>query len=65
MSLLRDQVGERTNIMCQLLHGSFSSILSSPGQQALELQLERFFTVFAWKWDPDGENFGTHLGMCH
>jgi hypothetical protein len=24
---------------------------SSLGQQALELQLERFFTVWAWKWD--------------
>ena len=37
----------------QLTHGSFSSILSSLGQQALELQLERFFTVWAWTWDLD------------
>lgn len=39
--------------MSQLTHGSFSSILSSLGQQALELQLERFFTVWAWTWDVD------------
>ncbi|KAG6381597.1 hypothetical protein JVT61DRAFT_194 [Boletus reticuloceps] len=35
----------------KLTHGSFSSILSTLGQQALELQLERFFTVWAWTWD--------------
>ena len=47
----------------QLLHGSFSSILTNLGQQALELQLERFFTVWAWKWDiGDDIDFGGHLG---
>ncbi|KAJ3557338.1 hypothetical protein NM688_g1524 [Phlebia brevispora] len=34
------------------------------GQQALELQLERFFTVWAWKWDiEDDLDFGDHLGV--
>ncbi|KAH0836641.1 hypothetical protein J3R83DRAFT_8359 [Lanmaoa asiatica] len=37
----------------KLIHGSFSSILSALGQQALELQLERFFTVWAWTWELD------------
>lgn len=46
----------------QLLHGTFSSIMSSLGQQALELQLERFFTVWAWKWDTEDDDFATHLG---
>lgn len=35
----------------KLTHGSFTSILNSLGQEALELQLERFFTVWAWSWD--------------
>ncbi|KAG1814547.1 hypothetical protein EV424DRAFT_1325928 [Suillus variegatus] len=35
----------------KLTHGSFTSILNSFGQEALELQLERFFTVWAWSWD--------------
>ena len=39
-------------------------MLSNLGQQALELQLERFFTVWAWKWDIEDEDFGIHLGMC-
>ncbi|KAH9852031.1 hypothetical protein C2E23DRAFT_868869 [Lenzites betulinus] len=47
----------------KLLHGSFTSVLSTLGQQALELQLERFFTIWAWKWDIDDEDFGTHLGI--
>ncbi|KAJ8489172.1 hypothetical protein ONZ51_g3067 [Trametes cubensis] len=47
----------------KLLHGSFTSVLSNLGQQALELQLERFFTVWAWKWDIEDEDFGTHLGI--
>ncbi|KAJ7574395.1 hypothetical protein C8J56DRAFT_979519 [Mycena floridula] len=46
----------------KLLHGSFSQILATLGQQALELQLERFFTVWAWSWNlEDGYNFGDHL----
>ena len=33
------------------------------GQQALELQLERFFTVWAWKWDIEQHtNFSVDLG---
>ncbi|KAI1793552.1 hypothetical protein LXA43DRAFT_1001272 [Ganoderma leucocontextum] len=47
----------------KLLHGSFHSILSNVGQQALELQLERFFTIWAWKWDIEDDDFGTHLGI--
>ncbi|KAG2011842.1 hypothetical protein CC2G_011910 [Coprinopsis cinerea AmutBmut pab1-1] len=35
----------------KLLHGSFASILAELGQEALELQLERFFTVWAWSWN--------------
>ncbi|KAK7687911.1 hypothetical protein QCA50_009130 [Cerrena zonata] len=47
----------------KLTHGSFASILTALGQQALELQIERFFTVWAWKWDPEEDvNFVTHLG---
>ncbi|KAI0708854.1 hypothetical protein C8T65DRAFT_649708 [Cerioporus squamosus] len=47
----------------KLLHGTFESIISSLGQQALELQLERFFTVWAWKWDTEDDDFATHLGV--
>ncbi|KAI9066981.1 hypothetical protein FKP32DRAFT_1664550 [Trametes sanguinea] len=49
----------------KLLYGSFTSVLANPslGQEALELQLERFFTIWAWKWDIEDENFGTHLGV--
>ncbi|KAJ7022865.1 hypothetical protein C8F04DRAFT_1048530 [Mycena alexandri] len=47
----------------KLRHGSFASILSSLGQEALELQLERFFTVWAWSWNlEDGPEFGDQLG---
>jgi hypothetical protein len=47
----------------QLTHGTFASVLATLGQQALELQLERFFTVWAWKWDvEDGFELGTLLG---
>ncbi|KAJ7625555.1 hypothetical protein FB45DRAFT_1060234 [Roridomyces roridus] len=47
----------------KLRHGSFSSILSSSGQEALELQLERFFTIWAWSWDLEaGPEFREHLG---
>ncbi|KAI5895317.1 uncharacterized protein SCHCODRAFT_02665679 [Schizophyllum commune H4-8] len=35
----------------KLTHGSFASILANLGQEALELQLERFFTVWAWSWE--------------
>ncbi|KIK61731.1 hypothetical protein GYMLUDRAFT_574566 [Collybiopsis luxurians FD-317 M1] len=47
----------------KLSHGSFTSILTILGQEALELQLERFFTVWAWSWNlEDGFEFGQHLG---
>jgi hypothetical protein len=47
----------------QLTHGSFTRILSTLGKEALELQLERFFTVWAWSWNiEDGHEFGPHLG---
>lgn len=47
----------------KLTHGSFTSILKTLGQQALELQLERFFTVWAWKWDiQEDSEFGNCLG---
>ncbi|KAI9458128.1 hypothetical protein BJY52DRAFT_1269847 [Lactarius psammicola] len=48
----------------KLTHGSFTSVLKTLGQQALELQLERFFTVWAWKWDIQEESeFGNCLGV--
>ncbi|KAI0047223.1 hypothetical protein FA95DRAFT_1559283 [Auriscalpium vulgare] len=48
----------------KLLHGSFASVLGTLGQQALELQLERFFTVWAWRWDlEEDSDFGKHLGL--
>ena len=48
----------------QLRHGSFASILDALGQQALELQLERFFTVWAWKWDIESPtSLQEHFGM--
>ncbi|KAJ8586900.1 hypothetical protein M405DRAFT_771033, partial [Rhizopogon salebrosus TDB-379] len=48
----------------KLTHGSFTSILYSLGQEALELQLERFFTVWAWSWDLDkSPELNTDLGL--
>ncbi|KAH9039374.1 hypothetical protein EDB85DRAFT_1930231 [Lactarius pseudohatsudake] len=48
----------------KLTHGSFTSVLKTLGQQALELQLERFFTVWAWKWDVEEDSeFGSCLGV--
>ncbi|KAI0272602.1 hypothetical protein BC834DRAFT_817474 [Gloeopeniophorella convolvens] len=48
----------------KLIHGSFTSILNTLGQQALELQLERFFTVWAWRWDIyEDSDFGKYLGV--
>ncbi|KAI6044291.1 hypothetical protein EDC04DRAFT_2644016 [Pisolithus marmoratus] len=47
----------------KLVHGSFTSILHSQGQQALESQLERFFTIWAWSWDLEGDsNLSLDLG---
>ena len=52
-----------TTLYLQLTHGSFTSILVNIGQQALELQLERFFTVWAWSWNlEDGHDFGESFG---
>ncbi|KAF8623037.1 hypothetical protein AX15_006547 [Amanita polypyramis BW_CC] len=48
----------------KLTHGSFSQILSTLGQEALELQLERFFTVWAWSLSLEEiPEFGEHLGI--
>ncbi|EPQ56355.1 hypothetical protein GLOTRDRAFT_138110 [Gloeophyllum trabeum ATCC 11539] len=45
-------------------HGSFTHIIDTLGQPALESYLERFFTVWAWKWDiEDDSEFGDHLGV--
>lgn len=54
----------------KLMHGTFASILSVLGQEALELQLERFFTVWAWTWDFEngtelGADLGEHAYMYH
>lgn len=49
----------------KLTHGSFTSILDSLGQEALELQLERFFTVWAWSWDfSKNPELSNDLGAC-
>ncbi|KAI0311747.1 hypothetical protein OF83DRAFT_1087486 [Amylostereum chailletii] len=48
----------------KVAHGSFTSILHNIGQQALELQLERFFTPWAWNWDIDQDcEFSSYLGI--
>ncbi|EIN06014.1 hypothetical protein PUNSTDRAFT_73646 [Punctularia strigosozonata HHB-11173 SS5] len=45
-------------------HGSFTSTLDTLGQEALALQLERFFTVWAWSWDVEAAvDFADHLGI--
>ena len=56
---------ELTGTRCeQLTHGSFTSVFSTLGQQALELQLERFFTPWAWSWNlEDHHDFQEHLGI--
>ncbi|KDQ27067.1 hypothetical protein PLEOSDRAFT_1077815 [Pleurotus ostreatus PC15] len=48
----------------KLIHGSFTAILERLGKEALELQLERFWTVWAWSWNlEDGCDFASHLGV--
>ncbi|GJE91164.1 hypothetical protein PsYK624_073130 [Phanerochaete sordida] len=48
----------------KLTHGSFATVLTSLGQEALEVQLERFFTVWAWSWDLEEDmDFAKHLGV--
>ncbi|KAH9967124.1 hypothetical protein BC827DRAFT_1171687 [Russula dissimulans] len=48
----------------KLTHGSFTFLLGTLGRQALELQLERFFTVWAWMWDiQEGSEFGNCVGV--
>jgi len=48
----------------KLIHGPFTSILNALGQEGLEVQLERFWTPWAWSWSfEDGQDFGQHLGM--
>ncbi|EMD38908.1 hypothetical protein CERSUDRAFT_104200 [Gelatoporia subvermispora B] len=47
----------------KLVHGSFESILNTFGHEALELQLERFWTVWAWRWDIEQDcQFASILG---
>lgn len=47
----------------QISHGSFASVYQTRGKEALELQLERFFTVWAWSWDLEGQtNFREYFG---
>ncbi|KAF9785086.1 hypothetical protein BJ322DRAFT_1123986 [Thelephora terrestris] len=54
---------QRAYELFKIRHGSFTSILDTLGQQALELQLERFFTVWAWSWDMEEQpDFCSHLG---
>ncbi|EKM81708.1 hypothetical protein AGABI1DRAFT_35666 [Agaricus bisporus var. burnettii JB137-S8] len=49
----------------KLTHGSFTAILNNIGQDALALQLERFWTPWAWAWSiEDGHDFGHHLGVA-
>ncbi|KAL5492528.1 hypothetical protein ACEPAI_3975 [Sanghuangporus weigelae] len=43
----------------KIVHGSFTSILNQLSKEALELQLERFFTV--WVWSSD---FGRHMSFA-
>ncbi|KAF8074730.1 hypothetical protein FPV67DRAFT_1474742 [Lyophyllum atratum] len=48
----------------KLTHGSLTSILATIGREGLELQLERFFTVWAWSWDlEEGTEFRDHLSI--
>ncbi|KAF8637582.1 hypothetical protein AX17_002651 [Amanita inopinata Kibby_2008] len=48
----------------KLMHGSFKQILSTLGREALELQLERFFTIWVWSLNLEEiPDFGNHLGV--
>ncbi|KAG5649611.1 hypothetical protein H0H81_002856 [Sphagnurus paluster] len=48
----------------KLTHGSFTSILSKIGREGLQLQLERFFTPWAWSWNlEEGAEFRDHFGI--
>ena len=59
-SLQRNQL----MILAQLTHGSLTDILSTLGQEALELQLERFFTPWAWMWDMEStQELSLDLGL--
>lgn len=50
----------------KLRHGSFTSVLEELGQEALELQLERFFTVWAWSWNlEENPSLSKELGAPH
>ncbi|KIY71863.1 hypothetical protein CYLTODRAFT_440956 [Cylindrobasidium torrendii FP15055 ss-10] len=47
----------------KIKHGSMTSVLERSGSEALSLQMERFFTPWAWSWQVDtGKQFGNHLG---
>ena len=48
----------------QTIHGSFAFVLETQGREALELQLERFFTVWAWQQNMAGpSNFRDLFGQ--
>lgn len=56
-------LSECTIFFMQIKYGTFSSIISSLGKEALELQLERFFTVWAWSWNVvESFPFSEYLG---
>ncbi|EJD07702.1 uncharacterized protein FOMMEDRAFT_143994 [Fomitiporia mediterranea MF3/22] len=48
----------------KVTHGTFTSILNDLGREGLEIQLERFFTVWAWSWDLSKPiSFPDYLGI--
>ena len=51
-------------VWTQITCGSFTSIMSSQGQHALESKLERFFTIWARSWNLEASsNLAEDLGM--
>ena len=51
-------------VWTQITCGSFTSIMSSQGQHALESKLERFFTIWAWSWNLEASSsLAEDLGM--
>jgi len=48
----------------KIKYGTFSSTMSILGKEALELQLERFFTVWAWSWNLEKPfPFSDYIGV--
>ncbi|KZT09961.1 uncharacterized protein LAESUDRAFT_645955 [Laetiporus sulphureus 93-53] len=44
-----------------LIHGSFTSVLSTAGQETLETQLEKFFSMWVWSWDISKKSGALHI----